>query len=1114
MTTELLVFLESLGLGELGATFGDHGVDLDALRLLDENDLKDLGVLLGHRKKLLHALSTAKPRPTAQVEVTPFLANGPDAERRHLTVMFCDLVDFTELAGRVDPEVLRRILRSYEDVCAACVTHYEGYVSKHLGDGIVAFFGYPLAHEGGAERAILAGLEIVETLAQLDVPDAGRLHVRIGIATGLVVVSSVDNDAWGETMNLAARLQAIAPVGSVMVSERVRRLAGGSFVYQDEGDQALKGIAKPVRTFQVLGRNSTPSRFEAATAEGLTDLVGREQEIGLLLDRWAMAQEGEGQVVMLSGEPGIGKSRILSALRDRLEREGTETLRFQCSPYYLNSPLWPSISSFERALQFRRDETVEEKLDKLEQLVVHRRGLPVDDVRFMASILSLPCDERYGALDITPQRLKNEILRSLVDMTEAAAATRPTVMFYEDIHWADPTSLEVLDLLVDRVRHMRLLVVFTHRPEFQQRWGSHGHVSALNLSKLTMNQSGQIVARLCGGRALPEELLEQILEKTDGVPLYIEELTKSVLESGALRAVGDHYVYVGDDRSVTIPLTLRDLLMERLDRFAPVKEISQIGAAIGREFSYELVAAISSLGEDDLLTALQQLTDSGLAFRRGSPPDATYTFKHALVQDAAYDSMLKTRRSMLHGRIAQVIEARFPDTVKQEPELLAHHLTEAGQSAEAIGFWLRAGADGCKSLSFKEAISHLRKGLALVDSLPESAQRRGIELDLRTYLGTAWLALEGWQSAEAWTVLHPAVSLAQDLDRHEALMPVYWGLWVFVLTQGRIEEAKLRADEMLTLADSLDDADLLMTGHRTASVTEFYLGNFESCCRHGERVYELYDDEQHWHIADVVNTDPKTAIGNFASGALWMLGYPDRAVAMSDAKDAHARHRGHPFDLGYALTWGGQVWDLRGEPNRLLERVEEAEILGRAHRLPFISEVLAQLIKGLAWIRSQRFDEGLPQFREAMERWTAAGGLALLPYYRAVLAEGLAASGEPGEGLALLDLSLEQISRPGWGERSHHAEVLRLRGALRLQMGDLVGAESSYLESLAVAEGQKAKSWELRTATSLASLWQSQGRCIDAFSVLDRAYCWFTEGLETRDLVTARTLLDVLRDQT
>lgn len=1130
---QLSELLESIGLEDYADVFADNGVDVETARLLTDADLRELGLLLGHRRKFLQALNPSPaelPTPdrssastskqpvepgdsrSAAVPVGVQAVTGTleNSERRQLTVLFCDLVGFTELATRVDPEVLQRIIRTYENVCAGCVAHYEGYVAKHLGDGIVAFFGYPLAHEGEAERAILAALEIVDILSTLDVPDAGRLQVRVGIATGLVVVSADDNDAWGETMNLAARLQSVAPVGGIVVSERVQRLASGNFLYEDLGELPLKGIPAPVRTYRVLGLNSAPSRFEAHTQEGLTALVGRETEIGLLLDRWAMAQEGEGQVVLLSGEPGIGKSRVLSALRDRLERQGTKTMRFQCSPYYVNSALWPSIASFERALRFRRTESAEEKLDKLEALMVNHNGLPIADVRYMAAILSIPCDQRYGEIDITAQRAKNETLRTLVDMTEQAASRRPTVMFYEDVHWADPTSLEALDLLVDRVRSMRLLVVFTHRPEFQSRWGSHGHVSALNISKLTAGQSGQIVSRLTGGRSLPDDLFEQILDKTDGVPLYLEELTKSLLESGSLRSVGDHFVYASADRHVAIPATLRDLLMERLDRFAPVKEIAQIGAAIGREFSHELLSSISPLSPEDLDAALRQLTDSGLAFRRGSPPDATYTFKHALVQDAAYDSMLKSRRQMLHGRIARLLEERFPQTANAEPEVLAHHFTEAGIADEAIGFWLRAGSIASKRLSFKEAISHLQRGLDLIDQLPETT-RWSIELELRTLLGTSWLALEGWQSAAAWVALSPALGLARQLNRHEALMPIYWGLWVFVLTQGQIEAANSRVDEMMTLAKQISDPDLLMTSHRAASVTEFYLGNFTGCCEHRDRVVELYDPKEHWHIADVVNTDPVTAVGNFASGAMWMLGYPDRAVAMSDAKDIHARTRAHPFDLGYALTWGAQVWDLRNEPDRLLERADEAEALGNMHRLPFISEVLAQILKGMAWIRAGRIEEGIPHFTNALERWKAAGGLALLPYFRSILAEGLAKKGDPAAAIALVDESLEQIARPGWGERSHLAEVLRLRGSFELQLGNVDAGEADFLSSLEVARAQKAKSWELRTATSLARHYHSSQRSTEAFQVLDPVHSWFTEGFATNDLLAASALLQELR---
>ena len=511
-------WLKSLSLEQYSKVFADSDVDLDVLRILGDKDLQDLGVSFGHRKKLLKAIAELNgveaAAPAVAVESLRRDAVRAEGERRQLTVLFCDMVGFTELANRVDPEVLQGIIRSYEDACAVCITRYEGYVFQRLGDGIVAFFGYPLAHEGEAERAIHAGLEIIDALAKLDVPDTGHLAVRIGIATGLVVVSSAEKGAVGETMNLASRLQAIAQPGSIVVSERVQRLAGGSFEYQDLGEQTLKGIARPTHAYRIEGVSEAASRFEAAHGEtGLTPLVGREQEIGLLMERWQLAQDGEGQVVLLSGEPGIGKSRILSALKERLEAQGAQPLRFQCSPYYVNSAFWPSIDNFERALRFGRDEQTESKLDKLEALIVTHYGRPLGDVRFIASMLSIPCEARYGALPMTPQKFKDETLRSLVDLTEAAACKRPSVMLYEDVHWADPTSLEVLDLLIDRARTIPLLIVLTHRPEFQSKWGSHGHVSALNLSKLTRAQSSAMVSKLAGGKALPGNLLEQILTR-------------------------------------------------------------------------------------------------------------------------------------------------------------------------------------------------------------------------------------------------------------------------------------------------------------------------------------------------------------------------------------------------------------------------------------------------------------------------------------------------------------------------------------------------------------------------------------------------------------------------
>jgi predicted ATPase len=581
----------------------------------------------------------------------------------------------------------------------------------------------------------------------------------------------------GTTPNLAARLQGLAAAGQIVIAALTRRLLGNAFELSDLGECDLKGIAEPVHAWRVERALVTESRFDANRGgSALTPLVGREEELDLLLRRWSQTKDGEGQVVLLSGEPGIGKSRILSALRERLGAQRVQALRFQCSPYYVNSAFWPVIDNFERALKFSRDDTTEAKLDKLEALVVTHYGRPLADVRFVAAILSIPFEGRYGERPMTPQKQKDETLRTLIDITEAAARQQPSVLLFEDAHWADPTTLEVLDLLIDRVRIVPLLVVLTHRPEFQSRWSEQGHVGALNLSKLTRAQSAAIISTLVGGRALPAALLEQILTRTDGVPLFVEELTQSILESGELREAGERYDYAGSARAVTIPATLRDSLMARLDRFTPVKEIAQIGAVIGREFSYELIAAVAPMPQAQLDDSLARLCESGLAFRRGTPPDALYTFKHALVQDAAYDSLLKSRRGELHGRIARVIEQRFLNIKATEPEVVAHHLTEAGLAEAAIPLWQAAGELALKRVALTEAISHLNRGLALIPALSWSSERDADELELRIRLGTAWVALRGWAAAEVWSSLYPALALAKSLQRHDSLLAIRWGL--------------------------------------------------------------------------------------------------------------------------------------------------------------------------------------------------------------------------------------------------------------------------------------------------------------------------------------------------
>ena len=1115
-------WLRALGLEQYEAAFRENGVSAEVLCHLTADDLKELGVAgVGHRRQLMVAIAKLNEQPTADTVtplVVPAAASKPlreeamsGGERRQLTVMFCDLVGSTALSEKLDPEELRSLLHGYRTLCGDVIARYDGFVARYVGDGILTYFGWPTAHEEDAERAVRAALEIVHTVKRASSTE--NLSVRIGIATGAVVVGEQAGAgdqsklAVGSTPNLAARLQGLAVADQIVIAASTRRLVGNAFELTDLGEHDLKGISEPVHAWRVERTLVTESRFDAHRGDStLTPLVGREVEVDLLLRQWSQARDGEGQVVLLSGEPGIGKSRILNAVHERLEAQGVQALRFQCSPYYVNSPFWPVIENFERTLKFTRDETTDSKLDKLEGLIVTKYGRPLTDVRFVAAILSIPCEQRYGAPFMTPQKHKDETLRTLVDLTEAAARGQPSMMLFEDAHWADPTTLEVLDLLIDRAKTVPLLVVLTHRPEFQPRWFGQGHVGALNLSKLTRAQSAAMISTLAAGKTLPEALLEQILTRTDGVPLFVEELTKSILESGELTEVGDHYEYGGSARAVTIPATLRDSLMARLDRFMPVKEVAQIGAAIGREFSYELIAAVAPMPQSQLNDALVQLCTSGLAFRRGTPPDALYSFKHALVQDAAYDSLLKSRRKELHEKIARVIEQRFPNIEATEPEVLAHHLTVAGLAEAAIPLWQVAGELAMKRLALAEAISHLDEGLELVFTLPWSSQRDVSELGLRSLLGTAWMARKGWATQEVWTSLHPALALAKSLERHDAMPPIFWGLTSHVHSQGRVRESLRWVEEALDIAKTTGDADLLIASHAMACTSYCCAGNFTKGLEHADKVLNLYDDEKHRHLAEILNEDLKTVAGIFGSMCTWILGYPDRALRLSNEKDAHARWGGHPFGLGFALTNGSHLFDQRFGHNDLRKRGEECERLGRDNSLLVLWAVSAPISFGQALIREGKPAEGIIHFNAGIAAWEANGGESSTTW-NAFLAEGMALTGDIDNALQLLDEQIAQIERPGWEERLYYAEILRLKGWVLSLKGDLEGAERNFLVSLDWARRQQAKSWELRTSTSLACLWQRQGKCRDAYELLARVYGWFTEGFDTKDLLEAKSLL-------
>jgi class 3 adenylate cyclase len=784
---DVAAWLRGLGLEQYASAFRDNDIDGDLLRRLTAEDLRELGVAsVGHRRRLLDAITAlGAPTPAADAsglaaETTATLAPKGDAERRQLTVMFCDLVGSTALAARLDPEDLREVVAGYHRSVAEVVAGFDGFVAKYMGDGVLIYFGYPRAHEDDAERAVRAGLGVVDAVGRLDVKSV-TLQARVGIATGLVVVgdligegSAQEQSVVGETPNLAARLQALAEPDAVVIAAGTRRLVGDLFEYRDLGAVEVKGIAEPVLTWKVLRPSVVASRFEALRGSALTRLVGRDEEIHLLLRRWARAKAGDGQVVLISGEPGLGKSRITAALAERLHAEPHLRLRYFCSPYHQDSALFPFIDQLGRASGFARDDPLAFKLEKLEALMA--LAVPSDeDVALLADLLSLPASERHPLPNLSPQRKKERTLEALIRQLEGLARQQPVVMVFEDAHWIDPTSRELLDLTIELVRSLPVMLIVTFRPEFQPPWTGQPQVTMLALNRLDRSDRTALIAQIAGGKALPDEVVAQIVDRTDGVPLFIEELTRSVLESGLLREEADRYELDGALPPLAIPTTLQASLLARLDRLASVRLVAQTGAAIGRQFPYALLRAVSRLPEDELQASLARLVASELVFQRGKPPDAFYSFKHALVQDAAHGSLLRSARQQLHAQIAEALETHSPDLMDSQPEIFAQHYAEAGLVEKSVACWGKAGRRSAARSAMAEAAAQFHKGLDQLALLPDNRERQRQELELRSALGAALYAVKGQAAPETGHAYARARVLWEQLGSPSEFFQVPYG---------------------------------------------------------------------------------------------------------------------------------------------------------------------------------------------------------------------------------------------------------------------------------------------------------------------------------------------------
>jgi class 3 adenylate cyclase/predicted ATPase len=1106
---EIAVWLRNLGLERYEPVFRDNAIDADVLPELTDEHLKELGLPLGHRLKLLKAVAVLRQGPALPAAVVPSAEppgarNTAQAERRQLTVMFADLVGSTALSAALDPEEMRDVIRAYQNTVAGEITRFEGHVAKYLGDGVLAYFGWPQAHEDDSERAVQAGLTVVEAVGRLSPPTGDALAARVGIATGLVVVGDIVGEGAareemvvGDTPNLAARLQEAATPGAVVISDGTRRLLGELFELRELGATKLKGFAMPVSSFQVLSEHPMSSRFEARRTGQSLPMVGRDQELALVLERWRQAVAGEGQAVLLVGEAGIGKSRLIHAILDAVAQGDHFVLRYQCSPHHTGTALWPVIQKLGLAAGFEPADTEAVKLDKLEVLL--RRGARdiSQAVPLVAALLGIDPGQRYPAHGFTPHQQRARTLSVLVEQLLGLAHQRPVLMVVEDAHWIDPTTLELIGQAIDQIAGPRVLMLLTSRPDNQPSLGGHPHVTRLTLNRLGRGPIEAIIAQLVGRTNIPRNTLGEIAARTDGVPLFVEELTKAVMEA---ETVGTR---------VVVPVSLYASLMARLDRVPEVKEAAQVAACIGREFSYSLLSKVWLSSEAELLAALDRLAAAELIFRRGTPPEANYAFKHALVRDATHESLLKAQRQKLHARIVQVLEECFPETVRTEPELLAQHCSEAGLSERAIDYWYQAGQQAVARSAMKEAVAQLSAGLDTLRRLPEGTKRDRRELDLQTTLGVALLAARGQGASETGRTYARARDLAERLGETQQQLRAVYGLSAHHNTRGDFRAGGEAAETLLRLAKAQGDETGQAAGYRILGATATIVGQFVDGRAYLEAVLAGPSARDGWQAASLYAMDPWVVASGWLAWPLLLSGHPEQAWDRHRESLTRARELAHPNTLAQVLFIGCTFCQLCSDPGGVLERAEELSALATEQGFP-LWRGAAMTLEGWALAREGRTEQGIEKIGQGIAAYCATEAELWRPLFLGLSAEAHALEGRQAEARQLLTEAVDRAERTG--ERWFEAELHRLEGAVMIRGGtpDPVAAEGHLQKAVDLARSQRAKWWELRATTNLARRWRDQGRWAEAHGLLTPVCNWFTEGFDTPDLREARALLSAL----
>ncbi|UGY03919.1 BTAD domain-containing putative transcriptional regulator [Bradyrhizobium quebecense] len=1127
---------------ELYCRQGRHGAALRQYRTCADLLAKELGIdpdattkamrreILSEWNQLKGAIlgGDAATKSLDEVDETeaPTMPRWP--ERRQVTVLACDLVGTSELAVRLDLEELRALIATYQRCCMPIIARSGGVVGKLSGTGMLAYFGYPQAHEHDIECAVRAGLTLVEAVSQLDGNSAGSFQLRAGIATGPVVVgdllgSGADQQMIiGEAVQLAGALERIAEPNTVLIAASTRRLVGNLFDCDDLGQMVLNGFSEPVPAWRVKGTSGIDSRFEALRAP-TTPLIGRDEELELLLRRWRQAKNG-GRVVLLSGEPGIGKSRLTVELQERVRGEPHIRLRYSCSPHHQDNTLYPIINELQGTAGFRRDDTDAQRLDRLEAVLARSTDDFSEAAPLIADLLSVPSGGRYAHLDLTPQKRKEKTLRVLLAQLEGLAARQPVLVVFEDVHWIDPTSLELLDLIVDRVSTIPALVIITCRPEFAPSWVGRPQVTWLTLNRLPRAQRAEMIAAVTGGKALPLEITDQIIDRADGVPLFIEELTKMAVESGLLIEAKDRDALTGPPAARSIPSTLQGSLLARLDRLPETREVAQIGAALGRSFSHELISAAGQMPQQQVDAALERLVSAELIFRRGFPPDAEYTFKHALVQDAAYGTLSRTRRQLLHARIIKTLQEQFPDTVAVQPALLAYHCEQAGSIGKAISYRRKAGELALARSAMTEAEVQLRKGLGLLANLPEGPERHHKELRLQALLGVVLCAAQGWGAPSAGEAFDRARELCAAMDQTDWLPHMIMGQFAHRLYRAELRSAYQLCDELLTLGKTwknsrapsptlrLTREAIMWLGHFSKAHSRLWLGELAAARAGAEEALRLYDPAG----LDVASfgkrwtNDVRIAVLSVSIESLTYLGYLDQARRRRDEALARAHQIKHAGSMGFILSCiAGCEAHTETDPAIRLDHVRELETFCVQHGFTHW-ENSAKWQRACCLMALGHTAEAIELQADAGAELCTTGSYLHKPTRLMSLAEALGKAGRPKEGLKELEEAANEIevTEERWAESNLH----RIRGELLIAIGELTGAEASFRQAIEIGRCQSAKLWELRAATCLARLWRDQGSRARAHDLLAPISDWFTEGLDTPVLKEARALLEQTTD--